>query len=359
MLVDQIDGKNSSWAIRWYASLFLKNKLCLYPQKSFVCNIGFDGSGVHCGSTDLSDVQLVTFYKRIKKIPILENDECRKSFEFFFRKTYHPIRWWNFFKKIKMKKKETPASNVHCSQKYGFFGDYSSWEEVDALCHGGYEQSNILEATLTSTLKVKNGEAIFERDSFIFDEIQYSFGMLASLLKVAIENKNSLKVLDFGGALGSHYFQNKEFLKPIKIKKWIIVEQERYVKVGKEKIADKILDFAYSIDEVKNANVLIASGVLQYLNTPYEWLKKLVDKEVPYIVFDRTAFSWENRDRLTLQKVSPKIYEASYPAWFLNEKRFLDIVQEKYQLIVAFDDPIDTVKEIPSIYKGFLFKLKE
>jgi putative methyltransferase (TIGR04325 family) len=77
-------------------------------------------------------------------------------------------------------------------------------------------------------------------------------------------------VLDFGGALGSHYFQNKEFLKPIKIKKWIVVEQERYVKVGKEKIADGVLDFARSIDEIDHANILIASSVIQYLEKPYE-----------------------------------------------------------------------------------------
>ena len=50
MLKDQISGKNNSWAIRWYASAFLKNKLTLYPARSLVQNIGFDGSGTHCGS---------------------------------------------------------------------------------------------------------------------------------------------------------------------------------------------------------------------------------------------------------------------------------------------------------------------
>ncbi|MDR1561058.1 MAG: methyltransferase, TIGR04325 family [Holosporaceae bacterium] len=244
-------------------------------------------------------------------------------------------------------------------RSYGFFGDYSSWEDVEELCCGGYGRDGILQATLASTLKVKNGEAVFERDSFIFDEIQYSFGLLASLLKVAIENNNSLNVLDFGGALGSHYFQNKEFLKPVKIERWIVVEQEHYVKAGKEKIADGILEFAYSIDEVKNANVLIASSILQYLNTPYEWLQKLVDKEIPYMIFDRTAFSLENRDRLTLQKVPPEIYEAIVPSWFLSERRFLDVVRKKYQLISAFDSYIDVVEEIPSVSKGFLFKLRE
>ena len=43
------DGKNNSWAIRWYASIFLQNGLTLNPSKSLVNNIGHDGSGVHSG----------------------------------------------------------------------------------------------------------------------------------------------------------------------------------------------------------------------------------------------------------------------------------------------------------------------
>ena len=47
MLEDQTHGKNESWAIRWYASAFLLNKLTLYPGSSLVQNIGADGSGIH------------------------------------------------------------------------------------------------------------------------------------------------------------------------------------------------------------------------------------------------------------------------------------------------------------------------
>ncbi len=51
MLEDQIAGRNNSWAIRWYASAFLKGKLTLYPPRSLVQNIGMDGSGTHCAPT--------------------------------------------------------------------------------------------------------------------------------------------------------------------------------------------------------------------------------------------------------------------------------------------------------------------
>ncbi len=40
-------GKNNSWAIRWYASIFLKGGLALHPAHSLIHNIGHDGTGVH------------------------------------------------------------------------------------------------------------------------------------------------------------------------------------------------------------------------------------------------------------------------------------------------------------------------
>ncbi len=54
MIKQQLGNKIDSWAIYWYASTFMKNALTLYPSKSLVENIGFDGSGVHCGSTSIA-----------------------------------------------------------------------------------------------------------------------------------------------------------------------------------------------------------------------------------------------------------------------------------------------------------------
>jgi len=42
-------GRNNSWAIRWYASVFLNKGLSVNPALSLIENIGHDGSGVHSG----------------------------------------------------------------------------------------------------------------------------------------------------------------------------------------------------------------------------------------------------------------------------------------------------------------------
>jgi hypothetical protein len=53
---DYKKGRNNSWAIRWYASIFLKGGLTLNPSQSLVNNIGHDGTGVHSGLNDIYNV---------------------------------------------------------------------------------------------------------------------------------------------------------------------------------------------------------------------------------------------------------------------------------------------------------------
>lgn len=66
------NGKNNSWAIRWYASIFLKGGLTLNPSHSLVNNIGHDGTGVHSGINDIYNViinpkPITEFPKEIKE----------------------------------------------------------------------------------------------------------------------------------------------------------------------------------------------------------------------------------------------------------------------------------------------------
>ena len=75
-LQKQADKEIDSWAIRWYASAFLKNKLTLYPAKSLIANIGQDGKGTHSGKTKIFDTPLVKKSISIKSIPIEENKKA-------------------------------------------------------------------------------------------------------------------------------------------------------------------------------------------------------------------------------------------------------------------------------------------
>lgn len=76
-------GKNNSWAIRWYASIFLKGGLTLNPSQSLVNNIGHDGTGVHSGMNDIYNV--IINPKPIQNFPteIKEHDQAYKAIKAF------------------------------------------------------------------------------------------------------------------------------------------------------------------------------------------------------------------------------------------------------------------------------------
>jgi hypothetical protein len=86
MLRDQIAGKNDSWAVRWHGSAILAGKLTLYPGRSLVKNIGFDGSGTHAGNTpDTFRVDICDEDIRLEAIPVEESAVGRNAFVQYFR----------------------------------------------------------------------------------------------------------------------------------------------------------------------------------------------------------------------------------------------------------------------------------
>lgn len=203
----------------------------------------------------------------------------------------------------------------------GLTGDYASWGEALAASTG-YDDAAILEKTRVAALKAKNGEAAFERDSLAFERAEYAWPMLAALLWVAAKDGGRLSVLDFGGSLGSTYFQHRAFLAGISGLRWNVVEQAGHVEVGRREFQDERLGFHPTIaDAVADSapNVVVLSSVLQYLDRPHEILTDILELDCDNLVLDRTTVWDGSRDRLCVQHVPPAIYDASYPCWVFSE----------------------------------------
>lgn len=95
MLKAQIEGKNNSWAIRWYAAAFLKGKYTLYPGQSLVQNIGLDDSGTHSKAADTHEIALANHPVEINRInPVAEDHDAKETMKKYF---------------VALKKKETPS----------------------------------------------------------------------------------------------------------------------------------------------------------------------------------------------------------------------------------------------------------
>ena len=189
-------------------------------------------------------------------------------------------------------------------------------------------------------LKVRNGEAVFERDSVLFNEVAHSYPVLAGLLRAAAENDGHLSVLDFGGALGSSYYQCREFLSVLQTMKWGIVEQPHFVQCGQEHFRNNQLEFFFTIGEgieKIRPNVALLSSVLQYVPEPYDVLNELMESEIQYLIIDRTPFSDSVDDIITVQHVSASIYPASYPCRIFARKPFIEKLNTHFEVIAQFE----------------------
>lgn len=227
----------------------------------------------------------------------------------------------------------------HYVKHTGYIGNYSDWDHAQRDSTG-YDSSVILARVRDALIRVKNGTAAYERDSVLFDEIQYSWPLLTGLLWIASCTGNCLNLLDFGGSLGSSYFQNRALLMHLAECRWSVVEQDTFVRCGREEFEDQNLKFYFTLEECYSArqpDTILLSSVLPYLKAPHELLSRIMSMGFTYVIIDRTPVMEGKEDRLTVQHVPPEIYTARYPAWILGRDRLLAAFSEQYELILQFD----------------------
>ena len=58
MLRNVAYGSLEALDVRFMYTQFMKGQYTIYPTQSLVLNIGFDGTGIHCGKTDRFNVVL-------------------------------------------------------------------------------------------------------------------------------------------------------------------------------------------------------------------------------------------------------------------------------------------------------------
>jgi putative methyltransferase (TIGR04325 family) len=247
-----------------------------------------------------------------------------------------------------------------------FEGSYNTWEEASALC-GGYDDKSILEKVLNSTLKVKRGEAAYERDSVVFNEPDYVWPVTTALMWAAAKSGGKLHVLDFGGSLGSTYFQNRAFLKDLSELRWSVIEQSHYVEAGREFIEDEHIQFYESVSQLPmnyQPNIVVFSSVLQYLPNFEQVLQKVSLLKPGCMVIDRTPFfkkngNLKNGNLIVRQTVPPHIYPASYPMWIFDQYSFFSNLKSNWQIVALNSSPEGAVRTREDIMFYFMGAILE
>lgn len=230
-----------------------------------------------------------------------------------------------------------------------FSGPYRNWQAALKDAHG-YNDPVIFEQAVQSYKQAQNAHLGFERDGVWIRTPEYSYPLIAYLLKEAMRN-GSLSVIDFGGGLASTYFQLKPFLGKHVSVKWQVVEQLDFVNkcAQLEFPEDIVFHTSLTACDRTSHDVLLLSGVLQYLENPKDFIVRLKNFNFSNWFLDRVPVSKITLDQLLLQHVPKAHYQASYPSWLFSQMNFNQLLKESSGL--EFQAEFDAIDGI--VYKNF------
>lgn len=80
------EGQLYTWAVFWYAAIFRNQGLTLTPRASLTLNVGMDGTGEHCGTTNLYDSAVNTDVIQYFPLEIQELPLARARHRLFFER---------------------------------------------------------------------------------------------------------------------------------------------------------------------------------------------------------------------------------------------------------------------------------
>lgn len=225
----------------------------------------------------------------------------------------------SFFKKIIRK-------------KIYFSGPFENWEIAESKSTG-YDSDEIFQKVKKSALFIKQNKKGHERDSIISYDTDYDKYILKLFDFYSDKNNKTVKILDFGGSIGSLYFKYKKKLKNKFL--WSIIEQKKFVDEGKKNFQNDELNFFYNINEylnLHNPDIILASSSLQYLKNYKEDLKKIIDSNAKHIIILKTPFSKKYKDEIYIQKPAKHIYKSTYPCWIFSQINFINKFLDKFDL---------------------------
>ena len=235
-----------------------------------------------------------------------------------------------------------PVLSAWASQRSGhltrFDDSVHNWAQAEGKS-SGYDSGLILDQVVQATQKVIREEAVFERDGVIFSSPEYRWPVLSGLLGVAARERE-LRVLDFGGSLGSVFWQHRKFFSGIDIT-WGVVEQPSFVAAG-QALDQDFISFFDSIDSCLQAfspNVILLSSVLQYLPEPDHVITELLNTTANTVIIDRTPLSESDNNVACLQIVPAHIYSGNYPAWVFSRTWLTTQLEQfkKFEVAAWFD----------------------
>lgn len=208
-LKGNIDGKCNSWATFWALQCIKRGGFCPTPYESLIINIGFDGSGVHCGTGKLN---IRTRAKdNLSELKLPEHIAFPKNYETTFRDVFHytlpevKLRVYNqiLFKWLKLRQ-EGKCIGDHLQREY--IQNVSIWGKGD-ICKlliselkGEINICSIIESQPNTKsyqgIKVISAEEIPDEVQLIIVIPIYDYDLVSQKINGKIKLRGIDKILD-------------------------------------------------------------------------------------------------------------------------------------------------------------------
>ena len=224
---------------------------------------------------------------------------------------------------------------------------YASFHAARAACCDAYEDDSLVSVVYEKILRYK--ESIFRQQPFVCDTAS-----TRTLIAVCLAARHdTVSVVDFGGACGTHYFVAKRILASHMNLKWHVVETSKMAARGRA-LEDGNLrffdDLAVATEGLERVDLLLSSGALQYVPDPYRVLNAFVAARAEHIFLTRLGLSTTGQDVVTIQRsmlssngpgpLPPGMCDghAQYPITFLRKEKVEQALAAAYSIEIQFDE---------------------
>lgn len=167
---------------------------------------------------------------------------------------------------------------------------YNRLEQAVGACGAGYLDNDIVSVVVEKT---KTFRGTLEVEPPVLD-----VGALRILAATGLAgSRDPLRVLDFGGAAGQHYFVANRLMRRRQLD-WRVVETSAMVAAA-QSVVDPQLSFFESIRDAtatwsEPPDLVFASGVLMFLADPMATLHDLMRTEARILFITRTGFTTDS-----------------------------------------------------------------
>jgi putative methyltransferase (TIGR04325 family) len=245
-------------------------------------------------------------------------------------------------------------TRLHARLRSSLSGDaatYPSYAAALSVCNSsGYEDEEIARVVFEKTRVYRDTLA---RQPTLQISSTDAYGML-SLVYCAVTDagaKQSLTVVDFGGACGAHYLAFKKFFAGSLRLDWIVVETRTMCQAAAP-LANSELSFCTELEEAFQrgpVDLVFASGAIQCVPDPYLALQRMTASGARYLLFNRLTLGARSEDVVSIHRfmlswngigpLPPGIQdrELRIPYTLLSKQRF-DAQLAGYHPVVEFED---------------------